>query len=252
MLVIREAQLKALGADERARFEAKLRDVFLAVYPRECRQAGGAAAVLAWVRHGLRASDAAGYRSGYEGARWVALTMMLGVDFAIDPQLPWVRDELDASDEPDGAARLNRLYARTVDYLGATAGEDAELVVRALLRIRAIDYAAIPVLSNEAAAVADTCSRLEALYPEKFAHQGAALTAQVVARDRARARDFGLHEAGGQFLFVMLAFMLGSGFDHDLLHGWAGEALRSGNDGDRAARLEAAALAHAAQSLTDA
>jgi hypothetical protein len=249
MLVIRDAQMKVLGDDARARFEAQLRDVFLAVYPRECRQAGGPTAVLDWVRHGLQAAQAAGHDSGQEGSRWVALTMMLGVDFAVDPQLPWVREALDDADGADGAARLDRLYARTVDYLGATAGEDAELVVRALLRIRAIDYAAIAPQHDEAAAVADACTRLQALYPAKFAFQGAELTARTVAQDRARARAHGLQDAGAQFLFVLLGFMLGSGFDHDPLHGWAGRALREGDVADRAARLQAATLAHVELSL---
>ena len=248
MLVIRDAQLQVLGADARLQFEARLRDIFLEAYPRECRQAGGPGAVLRWVRSGLRAAAAAGYRGRGQASRWLALMLILGVDFATDPQLPWVRQALEPADERDPSERLDGLYAQTLDYLEETAGEDAERVVRALLRMRAVDFTAVPAL-EAAAAVDDACGRLQALYPQKFEHQGAALTAAAVAQQFERARQAGLPAGGGSFLFVLLCFMLGNGFDHDLLHGWAAQALQADEPAERAARLEAAARAHLAASL---
>jgi hypothetical protein len=251
MLVIREAQMKVLGRDAQAAFEAQLCDVFIHGYPRECRQAGGPAAMLRWVRFGLQSAAAAGYRSAYQSGRWLALMLILGVDFTSDPQLPWVQECLDPSAEPDPTARIDRLFEQTLDYLGATAGEDAEFVVRALLRVRAIDFGSLPALQGEAA-VDEACKRLRALYPQKCAFQGPALTAMTVAAHRLRARTLGLQTPAGEFLFVLLSFMLGSGFDHDPLHGWAGEILHpvaGGDGGDRTARLEAAARTHLAISL---
>jgi hypothetical protein len=252
VLVIRQAQMHALGSDVQGRFEAELCDVFVRAYPRECRQAGGPAAMLRWVATGTRNSLANGYTSRHEVAVWLSLMLILGVDFADDPQLPWVRELLDPAVEPDPAQRLDLLFEHTLDYLGRTAGENAELMVRALLRMRAIEFASLPALEDEAA-VDDWCQRLRALYPQKFAFQGYALTAVNVACQRLRARELGLRGPGGEFLFVLLSFMLGSGFDHDPLHGWAGAILHPApahdEDGDRAARLEAAARGHLEMSL---
>lgn len=248
MLLIRDEQMTALAAGMQTRFAAQLADLFMQTYPRECQQAGGLVAVVPWVQSGLRAAAAAGYGSRYQSSRWVALTLILGVDFAVDPQLPWVQEGLDERAIPDPTERIAHLYEQTLDYLGDTAGEDAELVVRALLRMREIDFSALPLLDAEAWP-GDCCERLRRLYPQKFDFQGPLLMARTVRQDLARARAFGLHGAAGEFLFVLLSFMLGSGFDHDRLHGWAGATLHTGVDGDRAQRLEAAAREHLAGSL---
>jgi hypothetical protein len=250
-LVIRNVQMKALGAGARSRFEAELATVFLRNYPRECRQAGGDAAILAWVRLGLARANAAGYRSRFECGRWLSLMFILGADFARDPQLPWVREVLADPALTDATDRVALLFEQALDYLGDTAGEDAEFVVRALLRMREVDFQALPELDGEEW-VADCCERLHSLYPQKFDLQSLELTSQCVHLHIARARELGLSGPAGEFLFVLLAFMLGSGFDRDPLHLWAGDVLhgREVAKADRAARLEAAARDHLALSLS--
>jgi hypothetical protein len=253
MLVIRESQMKSLGLYAQEQFAAQMCDIFVQAYPRECRQAGGPSAMLRWARTGLNAAAAAGYLTEYENGRWLALMLILGVDFAIDPQLPWVRDCLDPRAIPDSTQRIDLLFERTLDYLGDTAGKDAGYEVRAMLRMRAIDFQSLPALPD-AAAVADACDRLRVLYPRKFAFQGPEVTASAVAQQLPRARELGLAGPAGEFLFVVLSFMLGSGFDHDPLQPWASAILHptpgDGANGDRAARLEAAAREHLAQSLS--
>ncbi len=252
MLVIRDATMTVLRDVARARFEQKLCGIFARAYPRECRQAGGEQAMLRWVQHGVRQATDAGYKTQQQSGRWLALMMMLGAEFARDPQLPWVAPCLDEEQLPDATDRLDRLFEEALDYLARTAGEDAELVVRALLRIRAVDTSRIPDL-QEPEAVADTCRRLEAIYPEKFACHGPELTAARTADQRHTAADLGLEDSAGVFVFVLLSFMLGSGFHRDPLHPWAAEALAPAKDGTtRSARLEAAARDHLASSLTNA
>jgi hypothetical protein len=250
-LVMRKQQMSELGAAVQSRLDAQLADVFMRNYPRECRQAGGEAAILGWVRSGLLRAAAAGCRSQFECGRWLSLMFILGHDFSRDIQLPWVRALLDDTTITDSTDRIALLYEQTIDYLGETAGEDAELVVRALLRMREIDFQALPQLDSEAW-VADCCDRLHDLYPQKFDFQGAELTASAVRLHLARARSLGLSGAAGEFLFVLLAFMLGSGFDTDPLHGWASQILHGGGapTADRAARLQAAAREHLSLSLS--
>ncbi len=254
MLVIRKAQMQALGSYVQESFAARLCDVFVQAYPRESRQAGGPSAMLRWVQFGLRSAAAAGYVTQYECGRWLALMLTLGVDFAIDPQLPWVRDCLDPAISANPTDCIELLFEQTLDYLGDTAGQHAGYEVRAMLRMRAIDLALLPALPD-AAAVDDACDRLSVLYPQKFAFQGPELTARAVAQQLLHARELGLHGPAGEFLFVLLSFMMGSGFHHDMLHPWASAILHPAGDdssGDRAARLEAAARAHLAMSLSKA
>jgi hypothetical protein len=252
MLAIREAQMKTLGGYVQQRFAARMSEIFVRAYPRECRQSGGPAAMLQWAEYGVRSATDEGYRTEYEAGRWLALMMILGVDFAVDPQLPWVRDCLDPALAPDPSDRVDLAFERTLDYLGETAGEDSEILVRALLRIRDVDFGALPALPADDA-VADACARLHTLYPQKYEFQGAVLTAKTVASQVKRARELGLHGPSGEFLFVVLSFMMGSGFDHDPLHPWAGAILHAQtDDGDRTARLEAAARDHLAISLSNA
>jgi hypothetical protein len=252
MLQIREAQMAALACDVQERFEGEMCVLFVRAYPRECQQAGGPESMLRWVRTGTRMAQTNGFNGRREIAIWLSLMLILGADFAIDPQLPWVRELLDPDSDPDPGERLELLFKHTLDYLGKTAGKDGELVVRALLRMRAIDFASVPALDDEAA-VDDACQRLRAVYPQKFAFQGHALTAMNVARQRCAAREWGLQGPGAEFLFVLLSFMLGSGFVDDPLHGWARDVLqaRDGESvgGTRATRLEAAAREHLDLSL---
>jgi hypothetical protein len=254
MLLIRQPQLVALGQHVRAGFEEKLCACFVQAYPRECRQAGGPAAMLRWVRAGVGAAVAAGYTSQHACGRWLLLMMMLGIDFASDPQLPWMAKWLDPASKLAPDDRIDDAFDEALSCLGATAGEDAEFVVRAMLRIRDLDFASLPLLEGQAA-VADACERLHRLYPEKRAFLGGDSTAAVVESYLGRAHALGLVSAAGGFLFVLLSFMLGSGFDHDPLHPWAAEILSPAvalSSGERAARLELAARAHLSISLSSA
>ncbi len=251
MLTIRDQQMTALGEGAQAEFERQLVGIFMHAYPRECRQAGGEPAIVQWVGSGVRTAASGGYSSRFEVSRWLSLMLILGSDFANDPQLPWVSECLDPDLPADTTDRITILYERTLDYLGDTAGENAERVVRAMLRMRKIDFAAIPAV-EDVAWPAECCSMLSSLYPEKFNFQGADLTQRSVRQFVSRARELGLSGPAGEFLYVLLAFMLGSGFDQDPLHPWAAAVLHQDAGGDRSAELEAAAREHLELSLASA
>jgi hypothetical protein len=251
MLTIRRAQMDVLGLQYRSSFEAKLSERFIEAYPRETAQAGGPPAMQRWTHEGVAASIAAGYASQRACGRWLLLAMMLGFEFAKDPQLPWMRDCLDLERHPSADERMDAAFAEGLHYLGVTAGEHAERVVRAMLRIREFDFASVPDLEGSQA-VDDACERLAMLYPEKFAYQGRELTGQIIAQQFAAAHSHGLDGPAGRFLYVVLVFMLGVGFARDPLHPWAGEILASpAGEGqpDRGRCLEAAARAHMARSM---
>lgn len=254
MLLIRQNQLHALSCQLRTTFESRLCDLFIQGYPRECHQAGGREAMLRWTEIGVSEACEAGYKSQHACGRWLLLMMMLGIDFAVDPQLPWVRTCLDPARSSDPTERIDGAVDDAMHYLAETAGEDAERVVRAMVRIRDFDFASVPSL-QERAAVDEACGRLKRLYPEKFDFQGEALMADFVASQLNAARQQGLVGPAGGFLFVLLSFMLGTGFHRDPLHSWASRvldpAVQLASD-ERAARLETAARVHMALSFRNA
>lgn len=175
--------------------------------------------------------------------------MMLGVDFATDIQYPWMDTILDPKKNYDPTDRLDRALAAAIEHLGRIAGEDAEFVVRATLRMRRIDFAQVPALC-EPAAIADNCARLKAAYPEKYTELGATLTHSCVTHWRATARSLEIGDSGGQFLFVLSSATLGSGFYIDPLQPWAKAVLDPLTDlSTRSARFEAEVRAHLQSSL---
>lgn len=255
MLTIRAAQLETLGLASRARFESELSALFIDAYPRETRQAGGDEAMSRWVRAGVAAALSAGYRSERAASRWVLLRLTLGSGFATDPQLPWVPKLLDPFGYPDPDARVDGVLQQTLQYLDETAGHRCCHVVRAMIRIRRLDFSGVTAL-EERAAIDDACERLRTLYPEKMEYQGFRTTATSVKLMALRARQLGLTTAGGAFLFVVLSFMLGHEFDRDPLHPWAMEILHGAatatvSPAELARQLEAAARSHLAMSLMD-
>lgn len=251
MLVIRDSQLNAFSTTLRQRFESELTATLAANYPRECRQAGGVAQLAQLVQLGVRQARGKGCSTRRETSLYVSLMFILGVDFAADPQLPWVADHLGEHGIADATLRMEQLYAATLDYLADTAGEHGQRVVRAMLRMRAFDLDDAPVRTGEAW-ISDVARILRRFYPEKYDYQGDALMRRVIWSARRRARPYGLTGPRGIFVFVELMFMLGSGFDHDPLHPWAAAVLNDraiGSEAERTERLYAQAMAHLALSL---
>lgn len=253
MLVIRDTQVDTFRGMLRQRFEDELTSVVMATYPGACRQAGGREQVGMLVRRGVAEAASKAYSSRRQASVYVSLMLMLGTDFADDPQLPWVADYLGAQSIADPTMRLEQLFAAALDYLGATAGEDGEWIAGALTRMRAFELSAAPGRTGEGW-ISDVAAILKQFYPEKYHHQGDTAMRRMIWIGARRARQAGLAERHGVFVFVSLMFMLGSGFDRDPLFPWAARVLNDaahGSETARAARLYAEGLAHIEQSLGD-
>ena len=134
MLAIRQAQMEALGAVARRDFENRLTRHFLRVYPRECAEAGGEAQIARFVARSLNRAVARHYDGRKEIGLFVALLFILGEAFDSDPQIPWAARQLDNEKFPL-ATRPEIVFDSTIEYLGETAGEKCENVVRAMLRL---------------------------------------------------------------------------------------------------------------------
>ena len=94
---------------------------------------------------------------------------------------------------------------------------------------------------------------LEQLYPERYAFQGMEATSAMVRDAIVKADGYGICDRVGVFVLAKHMFMLGSGFDRDPFHPWAGAILRDGSIGsaaERVDRLYRAELDHIAVSLS--
>ena len=248
MLVIREQQVELFARLARTRFEEELATLLLTTYPRETLQAGGEEAFRRILKRGVERALSLGFSSERQVTLFVALTLMLGHDFYTDPQLPWAWPITAPGNK---TIRIETIYNAAVAYLTATAGEDCEYVVRALLRIRKYNLDQAPASEGDAF-VTDVLTLLRGFCPEKYACQGEELNRRLIAHARQTAYAYGITESRGILLLATLMFMLGSGVDHDPLHPWASKALKDPAARDQSARIELlyrAALAHMEQSL---
>jgi hypothetical protein len=248
MLVIRQDQMAVLARESQARFEKKLAAHFVATYPRETLQAGGADQIERVVQAGISRALGLGFHSRRQLTLFVSLMIMLGCEFDSDPQLPWanlVRD-LEVKN-PD--VRIDVAYQEAIAYLSATAGKDCGHVVRAMLRMRDFDFAQALGAQGQPL-VAEILGVLRRFSPEKFDHQGEDANRRLVELAQAVAERHGLVSGHGILLLATLMFMLGSGVDHDPMYPWVGTALAEGtDDGTRVARLYRDAMVHIEQSL---
>lgn len=252
MLVIRQAQIQVLGKRTQADFQERVIDMLAENYPRECRQAGGRLQMNIFVQQGIEKAAARGFLSQREVILFVTLMMILGAGFENDPQLPWVADLLDEAVIADPTVRIENLFAETIAYLEATAGEDCALLVRAMLRIRDYDLASVPTSQGDAW-VTEVLTVLKQFYPQKFSSQGEHATRDMAQAGVRRAAGYGLTDRIGIFVFLECMFMLGSEFDCDPLQPWASAVLNDraiADESERSQRLYHAAMTHLAQSLS--
>ena len=249
MLLIRQAQIDSLGAGLRRRFEDQLVRHFCQLYVRECAEAGGQRQIALLVRRGMSRAKRRGYTGRKEVGLFIALMFILGDGFESDPQLPWLSRLLDHGSMPM-ELRPECAFDDALEYLEATAGQHAGYIVRAMLRLRSYELDSAPETTGEEW-IDDCCDRLEVYYPEKFDYQGMVATRTMARLARERAATYGLHSNRSAMLYAILMFMMGSGFDEDLLYPWASKALAAtGEEHERANLLHRAAMHHLENSLT--
>jgi hypothetical protein len=254
MLVIRQTQLTSLGEANRVIYEEDLANHFLLTYPRECRQAGGRQQIYKLVLAGIERARELGFTDKTEISMFIGLQFILGAGFNTDPQLPWVRKILEDRKIRSAELRLRCVFSEAIEYLKATAGPKGQFIVRALVRVRDGD------LASRAPAVdewwkTNMLRLLRELYPQKFDYQREEANS-LLLDDCLGTCDFFHHiqSREGKALFAILAFMLGSSFDRDHLHGWATRILSDrsfATEKDRVDALHSAALKHVAESLKD-
>ncbi len=227
MLVIRQAQMDAFARAAAGRFERRMVEHLFKFFPRQCGHIGEEQTGRA-VRAAAAKAQAHGYRTCRDICLYLDLAFLLGASFDEDPQYGFAAGRMGQPLEP--------LYDDAMAYLDAVAGEDNEHLVRALLRVRALDPAAVPAF-----APAQMHAFFARIFPTKAARQGEAASLKLA--EMARAAAGRLHLAGPRdaTLIALHMFMLGSGCERDPQFPWVAESLM-GAAPDRAVRLFRASL----------
>jgi hypothetical protein len=251
VLLIRTQQMNVFRQRASQLMEDGLVAHFLRHYPRESRQAGGPSEMRNLVQQGIQRARTYQLETQHQIGFYTALMIMLGGDFDHDPQLSWAAEQL-ADDSAGPSDRIQYLFRSAVDYLAATAGEDSELIVRAMLRIRTWDPQTAPDTTG-GQWEEDVCGLFQRLYPQKFAFQGDVATVEMLRHSTESAARYGIGSQQGRSIYALHMFMLGSGFDNDLLHPWAVRSLKDpsvATEKERVDKLWNSAMQHLNESLS--
>jgi hypothetical protein len=236
VLVLRNAQLEAIGRVPRLLYEKALLKHFGRYYPAECERAGQEQ-VLELIEYGIERAPTHGYESQREVAFYVNLMLILGCDFDLDPQYPWAGEQLNDFSITDPFARIQRVFQTTIDFLNKTSGDGNEYVLRALHRMRQYDLET-PPHSLGGQPESHLMGLLQSLYPEKCAWHTSHELAALIRHSTEAASRHGFQEAAGQSVYTTLVFMLGVGIDHDPMYPWAGRTLNDATIRGERARVE--------------
>jgi len=238
MLTIRKPQMDALRSVGDPAIVDRLMPHFLRHHAAQCRWLGESHLRRALL-HGVERARKNEFDTDRSACVHIGLMFGLGSRFDEDPQLPWAAEALASPDEP--ARRIEMLHAAAMRYFDRIGGRDNGALVKALVRIR--DYAPRSVLAFPRDSVMQDLARLlDELYPEKAQELGAKGVEDLVEAGWQRTKALGMRDVVEGATVTTLMFMLGSHFDDDPLHPWAGEILRDGGAG-RAARLHERAMA---------
>ena len=251
VLLIRAQQMNVFQQRADQLMEDGLVGHFLRHYPRESRQAGGPSQIRELVQQGIQRARTYQLETQHQIGFFTALMIMLGSDFDHDPQLSWAAGQL-ADDSVGPSDRIQYLFRSAVDYLAATAGDDSELIVRAMLRIRAWDPQTAPETTG-GQWEEDVCGLFQRLYPQKFEFQGDVATVEMLRYSAEAAARYGIGSQQGRSIYALHMFMLGSGFDTDLLHPWAARSLKDpavATEKERIDKLWNSAMQHLNESLS--
>lgn len=110
MLVIRDAQVTALGAAVVDRFIERMVRHAETHFPDACRGAGREGTRRA-VEHGVRRALGYGITACDEVCKYLNVMFVFGLRFDEDAELPWARAVLEDRGPPRKSSKVERLYA---------------------------------------------------------------------------------------------------------------------------------------------
>lgn len=217
MFSIRPSQFAEIEAAQLDRFAHELVDHLGAFAPVHARRIGHEA-LLRLSHDGIRQARRNGLTLRGPVRLFLELQVMLGSSFATDPQYPWVRSCLEASDANDEMARAMRLHEQACHYHAAVLGDGLEHEQAAIRRLRRSVFEKLP--HHPADFAGEARSRLMEAYPEKARFIGAAAIDALVAASARTCTHAALDSPDARALVLGMMFAFGHACLVDCQHAW--------------------------------
>jgi hypothetical protein len=202
------------------------------------------------VRYGIEHAESHDLTSERSIRIYTEIMLMLGSNFDVDPQYPWASEILGRAEE-DQVTRIDAIFEKAWDY--------AEHVLADFKRLEQEPHKArlmeelgnLRKGSTEPLAAAGVSkfyegaiARLNGLFPKKCKYLGELSLRRLINRGLDLADGYGLNSERDASIFVVMMFVLGTGFDRDPLAPWASRILNdeSPKAAQKGERLYAEAL----------
>lgn len=241
MLLIRPEQITLFENAAADHFVPRLEQHLLGALPGHAASLGEDP-LRAAVRQAAQQAGQHGFTTQSTARLYAELAVLLGSEFAEDPQLPWTAPLLADAAPENQLFRARQLHEAAIDYLEQVHGADDAERQAALQRF--LDEPVDLRAESREQFRNTVLIRLEHLWPSKFKHPGEEQVMQQIRERIKQATQYGFKKEKGVYLFVALGFLLGSGFARDPLHAWARPILNDtgADQPERADRLHQAAL----------
>lgn len=247
MLMIREEQMAVFEQAVVKNFASRVYEHLQKFFSEHC-QSLGADQVRKVIRLGLKRAEHYQLISERDVYLYVSLMFLLGSYFDEDPQLPWVAELLKDQAPETANTRMAPVYDQAMTLLDSMVGPENEYLRQTLGMLQQSQiFESLPEAPSFGHRL---LLLLQALAPQKYQVLGDNILRDLVRHGYGTAKQHGLTTERDAMIYLSLAFLLGSGFDHDPLYPWVAEVLANLEKIDPAQKgkaLYAAARKHLAK-----
>jgi len=236
MLQIRPQQMQAFEQAALKSFESRMVEHIQKHFPKHFELLGEPVVRKA-IQLGIDRGGVQGLITEHDLCLFITLMFLLGSSFDEDPQLPWADALLSDESIEDSAERTERLWDEAIEYLDYVAGEENEYVIRALVTLSK-HPAREAWQASQGTLEERILAQLQAVWPQKHERVGLGALRHLVHRGTEAAERYGLADGFAVAVYVVLMFMLGSGFDTDPQFPWAAAILSDASPAGRATRAD--------------
>lgn len=218
MLTIRKEQIEVFENIAIQKFYRKLIPHVYEHFPSHAKYLGENA-VLAVIENGCKQALSYGFKSERDLCLYSDLTIMVGVGFDTDPQLPWATEILSDKSLKDPWDKMDKLWDRAMTYLESVIGTEEVFPIQAYNLFRKKDYMNHPLgsINNVNKRIIEYFVKI---WPEKFEYIRNNKLEQFISNSLYNAIRYGISHPEEQTEFTIFAFLLGHRFFIDPVYPW--------------------------------
>jgi hypothetical protein len=248
MLVIRKQQMEVLEIAARKGFEDRMYRHLLEYFPHHCTLLGEDQMRLV-IRYGWEKANSYEWTAECCVRSYIEFMCLLGGGFDTDTLLPWAAEILNDRSS-DQISRGDRLYYKMWDYLDHAArdyrdGNRQPTTARFMNDLRQLRHGGEEVVPSSGLPqfLESLEGRIRRLFSAKCGYVGERNLREAIGVAAQSAGGYGITTERGLTLFMTMRFVLGGGFDRDLLLPWVSATLKDPETPDQYKRVDKLYLA---------